>query len=137
MTCILRLYDPLASYFKSASMVPHFIFNLLPKLCILVILPTLCCFLIQDDNQVRLRRFKETFSDPMTEVYLLFFQATIPTFTSFNLLLQREQSIFLLHDEVHWEGGVGFCCCVLFLFGVICLLACHPLFCTCKFLYCR
>ncbi|KAK6324660.1 hypothetical protein J4Q44_G00040020 [Coregonus suidteri] len=37
----------------------------------------------------------------MTEVYLLFFQATVPTFTSFNLLLQREQSsIFLLHDEM-------------------------------------
>lgn len=84
-------------------------------------IPTLFCFLIQDDNQVRFRRLMETFSDPMTEVYLLFFQATIPTFTSFNLLLQREQSsIFLLHDEVHWEGGICFCCCVLFLFGVIC-----------------
>ncbi|XP_070848526.1 uncharacterized protein [Chaetodon trifascialis] len=71
-TRILRLYDPLASYFKSAN-----------------------------DNQARFRRLQEAFSDPMTEVYLLFFQATIPAFTSFNLLLQREQSsIFLLHDEM-------------------------------------
>ena len=53
------------------------------------------------EKQLRFRRLKEAFSDPMTEVYLLFFQATMPVFTTFNLLLQREQSsIFLLHDEV-------------------------------------
>ncbi|XP_051987012.1 uncharacterized protein LOC127647011 [Xyrauchen texanus] len=68
----LRLYEPLASYFKSAN-----------------------------DSQARFRRLQKAFSDPMTEVYLLFFQATLPVFTSFNLLLQREQSsIFLLHDEM-------------------------------------
>ncbi|KAJ8404444.1 hypothetical protein AAFF_G00337110 [Aldrovandia affinis] len=40
----------------------------------------------------------------MIEVYLLFFQATIPAFTSFNFLLQREQSsIFLLHDKSYQE----------------------------------
>ncbi|XP_039635344.1 uncharacterized protein LOC120545230 [Perca fluviatilis] len=56
---------------------------------------------LTDDNQARFRRLQKAFSDPMTEVYLLFFQATIPVFTSFNLLLQREQSsIFLLHDEM-------------------------------------
>ncbi|XP_074524805.1 uncharacterized protein LOC141789327 [Halichoeres trimaculatus] len=72
VTQILRLYVPLASYFKSA-----------------------------DDNQARFRRLLEAFSDPMTEVYLLFFQAIIPIFTTFNLLLQRQQSsIFLLHDEM-------------------------------------
>lgn len=74
VTRILRLYGPLASYYKSAN-----------------------------ENQARFKRLAKTFTDPMTEVYLLFFQATIPTFTSFNLLLQREQSsIFLLqvHDEM-------------------------------------
>lgn len=74
VTRILRLYEPLASYYKSAN-----------------------------ENQARFKRLAKTFTDPMTEVYLLFFQATIPTFTSFNLLLQREQSsIFLLqvHDEM-------------------------------------
>ncbi|XP_065143962.1 uncharacterized protein [Paramisgurnus dabryanus] len=72
VTRILRLYEPLASYFKSAN-----------------------------ENQARFKRLLQTFTDPMTEVYLLFFQATIPTFTSFHLLLQREQSsIFLLYDEL-------------------------------------
>ncbi|XP_048008269.1 uncharacterized protein LOC125243045 [Megalobrama amblycephala] len=72
VTRILRLYEPLASYYKSAN-----------------------------ENQARFKRLAKTFTDPMTEVYLLFFQATVPTFTSFNLLLQREQSsIFLLHDEM-------------------------------------
>ncbi|XP_033961220.1 uncharacterized protein [Pseudochaenichthys georgianus] len=37
----------------------------------------------------------------MTEVYLLFYQATLPVFSTFSLLLQREKSsIFLLHDEI-------------------------------------
>lgn len=73
-----------------------------------------CLLLFIDDNQPRFRRLQEAFSDPMTEVYLLFFQATIPVFTSFNLLLQREQSsIFLLHDEVQYNGRVGYVCGVL------------------------
>ncbi|KAJ8412604.1 hypothetical protein AAFF_G00129400 [Aldrovandia affinis] len=56
---------------------------------------------LTDVKQPRFRRLLEAFSDPMIEVYLLFFQATIPAFTSFKLLLQREQSsIFLLHDEM-------------------------------------
>ncbi len=139
VTRILRLYDPLASYFNSASMVPHIIFIS----CILVILTALFCYFIQDENQVRWR-FREVFSDPTTEVYLLFLQATIPTFTSFNLLLRREQSsVFLLHDEVQCEGGICFCCCVLF--SVLCFLLLssgslykfHPLFYTCKCLCCR
>ncbi|KAJ8383509.1 hypothetical protein AAFF_G00220260 [Aldrovandia affinis] len=57
------------------------------------------CF--TDEKQPRFRRLLETFPDPMIEVYLLFFQANIPAFTSFNLFLQREQSsIFLLHNEM-------------------------------------
>ncbi|XP_053267948.1 uncharacterized protein LOC128425383 [Pleuronectes platessa] len=72
VTRILRLYGPLASYFKSAN-----------------------------ENQARFKRLVQAFTDPMTEVYLLFYQATVPTFTDFNLLLQREQSaIYLLHDEM-------------------------------------
>ncbi|XP_060769617.1 uncharacterized protein LOC132878008 [Neoarius graeffei] len=72
VTRILRLYDHLASYFKSA-----------------------------DESHPRFRRLRAAFSDPMTEVYLLFLQACLPTFTTFNLLLQREQpSIHLLHDEM-------------------------------------
>ncbi|KAM7404155.1 hypothetical protein PAMA_004539 [Pampus argenteus] len=72
VTRILRLYEPLASYFKS-----------------------------ENENQARFKRLVQAFTDPMSEVYLMFFQATIPTFTNFNLLLQREESaIYLLHDEM-------------------------------------
>ncbi|KAK0150372.1 hypothetical protein N1851_008530 [Merluccius polli] len=82
VTRILRLYEPLASYFKSA-----------------------------DGNQARFKRLVQTFTDPMTEVYLLFFQATVPTFTTFNLL--ERSSIFMLYDEV----GLDFCC-----FSILCFL---------------
>ncbi|KAK1888518.1 Zinc finger BED domain containing protein 5 [Dissostichus eleginoides] len=72
LTRILQQYEPLASYFKSSN-----------------------------EKQPRFRRLLEAFSNPMTEVYLLFYQATLPVFSTFNLLLQREKSsIFLLHDEI-------------------------------------
>ncbi|KAF3840264.1 hypothetical protein F7725_018981, partial [Dissostichus mawsoni] len=75
VTRILRLYEPLASYFQST-----------------------------EGNQPRLKRLQGAFSDPMTEVYLLFYQSTIPAFTSLNLLFQRQHpSIFLLQDEVYLE----------------------------------
>ncbi|XP_028303726.1 uncharacterized protein LOC114463975 isoform X5 [Gouania willdenowi] len=72
LTRILQQYAPLASYLKSL-----------------------------DDKQPRFRRLVEAFSDPITEVYLLFYQAMFQVFSTFNLLLQREKSsIFLLHDEM-------------------------------------
>ena len=38
----------------------------------------------------------------MTEVYLLFYEALLPTFTNLNLLLQREDpNIFLVADAIH------------------------------------
>ncbi|KAK1892339.1 Zinc finger BED domain containing protein 5 [Dissostichus eleginoides] len=72
LTRILQQYEPLASYFKSSN-----------------------------EKQPRFRRLLEAFSNPMTEVCLLFYQATLPVLSTFNLLLQREKSsIFLLHDEI-------------------------------------
>nr|XP_033935271.1 uncharacterized protein LOC117443399 [Pseudochaenichthys georgianus] len=72
LTRTLQQYEPLASYFKSS-----------------------------DEKQPWFRRLLEAFSNPMTEVYLLFYQATLPVFSTFSLLLQREKSsIFLLHDEI-------------------------------------
>lgn len=69
-------------------------------------------WLIQDENQGRFKRLvplDSWFTDPMTEVYLLIFQATIPTFTSFNLVLQREQpSRLLLYDKVGFDFAVFF-----------------------------
>ena len=43
----------------------------------------------EESDQDRLARLKKRFSDPMTEVYLLFYQAILPVFTSINLMLQR------------------------------------------------
>ncbi|KAK1899065.1 Protein FAM200A [Dissostichus eleginoides] len=72
ITRILRQYGPLTSYFKSLN-----------------------------EKQPRFRRLVDAFSNPLTEVYLLFYQATLPVFTILNLLLQRERSsIFQLHGEM-------------------------------------
>ncbi|XDV25465.1 hypothetical protein PO909_029381 [Leuciscus waleckii] len=69
---ILQRYEPLTSYFKSL-----------------------------DEKQPRFKRLVDAFSNPLTEVYLLFYQATLPAFSTLNLLLQRERSsIFLLHEEM-------------------------------------
>ncbi|XP_039653059.1 uncharacterized protein LOC120557088 [Perca fluviatilis] len=72
ITRLLRQYGPLTSYFKSLN-----------------------------EKQPRFRRLVDAFSKPLTEVYLLFFQATLPMFSTLNLLLQRERSsIFQLHGEM-------------------------------------
>ena len=47
-------------------------------------------FLSENESQARFKRLKELFSSPMTEIYLLFFQSVLPTFTHFNMFLQRE-----------------------------------------------
>ncbi|KAK0151138.1 Protein FAM200B [Merluccius polli] len=53
------------------------------------------------EKQPRFRRLVDAFSNPLTEVYLLFFQAVFPMFSTLNLLLQRERSsIFQLHGEM-------------------------------------
>ena len=48
-------------------------------------------FLSQDNDESdrRLSRLQALFSDPMTEVYLLFYDSVMPVFTRINLLLQR------------------------------------------------
>ncbi|XP_060798214.1 uncharacterized protein LOC132900201 [Neoarius graeffei] len=72
ITHILQRYGPLTSYFKSAN-----------------------------EKQPRFRRLAEAFSNPLMEVYLLFLQATLPVFSTLNLLLQREKaSIFQLYEEM-------------------------------------
>ena len=72
ITRILELYRSLVSYFLSTS-----------------------------EPQARFQRLHKAFSDPMTEIYLLFFQSVIPLFTKLNLLLQREApAIYLLDSEI-------------------------------------
>ena len=65
---ILLLYMPLQSYFRS-----------------------------EHEHQSRFARLLQFFNEPMSEVYLLFYQHVFPVFTHLNLLLQREQpTIFLI-----------------------------------------
>ena len=69
---ILQLYASLQSYFRSES-----------------------------ESQARFVRLRSAFDNPMTEVYLLFYEAVLPTFTCLNLLMQREDPcIFLVADEM-------------------------------------
>ena len=45
------------------------------------------------ESQARFKRLQRVFNDPMTKVYLLFFQSVLPTFTYCNQFLQREQPL--------------------------------------------
>ena len=69
---ILQLYESLQSYFQS-----------------------------EEQLQARFKRLQSAFNNPMTEVYLLFYQSILPTFTQINLLLQQEfPNIFLVADGI-------------------------------------
>lgn len=50
-------------------------------------------FLSEQESTVRFKRLKDAFKDPMTEVYLLFFQAALQIFLQLNLFLQREEPL--------------------------------------------
>ena len=47
-------------------------------------------FLSEQESSARFKRLKDAFSDPLTEVYLLFFQASLQIFLQLNLFLRRE-----------------------------------------------
>ncbi|KAK6490362.1 hypothetical protein HHUSO_G4876 [Huso huso] len=52
------------------------------------------------EKQANFKRLRKHFEDPMTEVHLLFYQATLPVIT-FNLLFQcKEPSVYLLHGQM-------------------------------------
>ena len=70
ITRILALYNSLVSYFKS-----------------------------NDESKPRFKRLQKAFSNPMTEIYLLFLQSVIPLFTKLNLLLQRQEPVIYLLDS--------------------------------------
>ena len=56
-------------------------------------------FMSSDERQPRFLRLKELFSKPIVEVYLLFYQAVMPMFTTLNTFLQRETPcVHLVHD---------------------------------------
>lgn len=56
-------------------------------------------FLSENFCDARFKRLYNVYSNPMTEVHLLFYQAVLPCFTSFNKLLQKgEPLIHQLYD---------------------------------------
>ena len=58
-------------------------------------------FLSENEPQPRFTRLRVVFENPISEVYLLFYQAVLPVFSRLNLLLQREYpTIFLIADEI-------------------------------------
>lgn len=50
-------------------------------------------FLSEQESTARFKRLKDAFKDPITEVYLLFFQAALQIFMQLNLFLQREEPL--------------------------------------------
>lgn len=51
--------------------------------------------------QIRVKRLQHLVNDPLTKVYLMFYQAVLPLFTTFNLFLQREDPcIHLVFDQM-------------------------------------
>lgn len=68
----LKQYSALQSYFKSEGL-----------------------------KEARFKRLEASFTNPMTEVYLLFFSSVLPVFNHFNLFMQREDPcMFLLPSQM-------------------------------------
>lgn len=58
-------------------------------------------FLSSEETQPRFGRLKQHFENPLTEVYLMFYQAVLPSFTSINKFLQRETPcIHVIHERL-------------------------------------
>ena len=56
-------------------------------------------FLSESCDQARFKRLQSLLRDPLTEIYLLFYQSVLPVFNHFNLFLQREDPcIHLVYD---------------------------------------
>ena len=58
-------------------------------------------FLSNSEAEARFKRLKSHFRDPMVEIYLQFYHAVLPTFTTVNLFLQREDPcIFAVYKQL-------------------------------------
>ena len=69
---------------------------------ILLLYPSLrSYFLSESESQERFKRLAKAFGNPMTEIYLLFFNLFCQLSIRLNLFLQREEpSIFLVADGI-------------------------------------
>ena len=50
-------------------------------------------FMSESESQARFKRLEKYFTDPSTEVYLMFLQSVLPSFTHCNQFLQREEPL--------------------------------------------
>ena len=54
-----------------------------------------------DLSQARFQRLRALYADPMTEVYLMFYETSLQIFVHFNKFLQREDPIiFVVLDQM-------------------------------------
>ena len=57
-------------------------------------------FLSEEFPDARFKRLRRCYDNPLIEVYLLFYQASLPCFTNFNKFLQREDPVvYHLHEK--------------------------------------
>ena len=57
---------------------------------------------IVEDNGPWFQRLQSAFSKPMTEIYLLFYEAALQTFVHFNKFLQREDPLIpVICEQIH------------------------------------
>ena len=52
-----------------------------------------------DETLPRFVRLRSAFTNPMTEIYLLFYEAVLQTFVNFNKFLQREDPLIPVISE--------------------------------------
>lgn len=58
-------------------------------------------FLSFNESQARFQRLTQHFENPITEVYLMFYQAITPAFTTLNKFLQRETPcVYSVYDQL-------------------------------------
>ena len=57
-------------------------------------------FLSEGCTEARFNRLRRVFDDPLSEIYLLFYQSVLPVFNSFNRFLQRDDPcIHLVYEQ--------------------------------------
>ena len=58
-------------------------------------------FIVVDESVSRFARLQVMFSAPLTELYLLFYQAALQVFLHFNMFLQREDPLIpIIHKQI-------------------------------------
>lgn len=92
----LRQYPALQSFFLSESKCISCVYYCLPNILLSINLLTL------GSTCDRFNRLREAYSNPMTEVYLMFFQSVLQLFVALNKFLQREDPIIpVVCDQLH------------------------------------